>query len=60
MDQHVWPGKTTPIHTVWTMALDAIMVKCESFIYLGVVRQILYLTETFMRNKLKIIKTPTF
>ena len=34
MDQHAWPNRTTPLQSVWSMALSAVMVEYEQFIYL--------------------------
>ena len=34
IDQHAWPNKPTPLSNAWSMALSAMMVKCEVFIYL--------------------------
>ena len=35
MDQHAWPDKSAPLlRNVWSMALSAMMVECEQFIYL--------------------------
>ena len=34
MDQHARPNRTTPLQSVWSMALSAMMVECEQFIYL--------------------------
>ena len=34
-DKHAWPDKTTPLlWNTWSMALSAMTVKCEWFIYL--------------------------
>ena len=32
MDQRAWPNRTTPLQSVWSMALSAVMVECERFI----------------------------
>ena len=34
MDEHVQPDRTTPLHSAWLMALSAMTVKYERFIYL--------------------------
>ena len=33
MDQHAWSNRTTPLQSVWSMVLSAMMVECELFIY---------------------------
>ena len=32
MDQHTRPYRTTPLQSVWSMALSAMMVECERFV----------------------------
>ena len=34
MDQHAWPDRATPLQSVWSMALSAMMVESELFIHL--------------------------
>ena len=33
MDQHGRPDRTTPLQSAWSMALNAMTVECEQFIY---------------------------
>ena len=34
MDQHAWPDRTTPLRSMWSIALSAMTVECEQFINL--------------------------
>ena len=34
MDQYVWPDRTTPLQSVWSVVLSTMMVECEQFVYL--------------------------
>ena len=36
-DQHAWPDKAALLQSVWSMALHAMTVECEQFIYLFIV-----------------------
>ena len=33
MDQCVWPDRTAPLQSAWSMVLSAMTVECERFIY---------------------------
>ena len=34
LNQHAWPDRTTPLQSVWSMALSTKMIECEPFICL--------------------------
>ena len=53
MDQHARPNRTTPLQSVWSMALSAMMVECEPFIYLFIqCRRFTNISQKFYQEKI--------
>ena len=47
-DNHAWPDNTTPVlQSAWSMALSAMTIECERFIYLFTYSFIYLFTHTF-------------